>query len=95
MERSLVLLSVQRGLLGMITSKMKAITVGYTDTSLTLRVYFESNPSEEELELLKEVTSEISSDIEEISQFKEEAVVTSKKANKLPELDDWVYVRYE
>ena len=53
MDRSLILLSTQRALLGAITTNMTAITIGYTDKSFTIRVYFSKEPEEFEVELLR------------------------------------------
>ncbi|MEO1023594.1 MAG: hypothetical protein AAFW89_13700 [Bacteroidota bacterium] len=94
MERSLVLLATQRALLGAITPNMKAITIDYNSSSYVLRIYFSSQPSEEEVELLKEITSEVSADIPSIETFKEEAIVTKEQSNKLERLKEWVYMQY-
>lgn len=94
MDRSLILLSTQRALLGAITPNMKAITIGYNKTFFILRVYFASQPTEEELELLTEVTSEIAADIPSLKDFKEEAIVSEESSNKLKKLDEWVYCQF-
>ncbi len=95
MKRETILLSVQRALLGMITHKMKAITIAYTEKSFLLKVYFESKPEDFEIELLRDITSEVLSDFPQITEVNEIAVETKIEANKLEKLDEWVYVRFE
>jgi hypothetical protein len=91
-ERSRILLSTQRALLGMVTKNMVAITIGYKQqNSFVLRIYFEKDPSSGELELMSEITSEIAADFEEID-CKEEHLIFDGKENLLC-LDDWVYLR--
>ena len=80
--------------MGAVTPNMKAITIGFNETFFILRVYFSSQPSEEEVELLTEVTSEIAADIPNFTDFKEEAIVSEERANKLEKLDEWVYRQY-
>lgn len=94
MNRSLILLSTQRALLGTVTPNMKAITIGYDKTSFILRVYFSSQPSEKEMELLTEITSEIAVDVPNFTEFKEEAIVSEERPNKLEKLDEWVYRQF-
>jgi hypothetical protein len=92
MERKDILLSAQRAMLGMITSNMQAITIRYKTMPLILRVYFKTQPSEDECELVKEITTEIIADFDEkeITYIKEEIFVEKK-----PEcLDDWLYLQH-
>lgn len=95
MDKKSILISVQRALLGMITCNMKAITIGYTERSFSLKVYFEYEPNELELELLKEISTEVIADFPKITEVKEIATITKIKANKLERLDEWAYVRFE
>lgn len=95
-DRESVLLSTQRALVGAITKNMKAITIGFTDTSYTLKVYFNSEPNEEELEIMKIVTGEVCADIGEFTEFKEEAEVANSnvQVNHLEKLDVWVFMEH-
>ncbi len=97
MNRIEVLLSIQRALVGAITPRMRAITIGFkSNTNIPLRVYFESQPSEEEFDVINTITGEVAGDFPEIDDFPEEIIVNSTtKVNKLPVLDAWVYMRYE
>lgn len=95
MERYLVLTSVQRALLRMISTNMRAITVGYSESEITLRVFFESEPSELEGEMVSEIASEICADFEDIIEINEEMIVSNEKINSLEILDDWVFMRQE
>jgi hypothetical protein len=90
-----VLINTQRSLLGMITPNMRAITIDYSEKEYHLKVYFEKGPSEREVEILTELTSEIAANMTEFKKFKEEYIVTSEKKNKLKCLSDWVYFRCE
>jgi hypothetical protein len=96
LTRGLVLQVTQTALLGNITKNMKAITISFTESSYTLRVYFESEPSEEELEILINITSEVCAELPEITTFKEEAIVadSSIQVSKLLMLDEWVYMEH-
>lgn len=90
MERKDILLSAQRAMLGLITPNMQAITISYKNVPVILRVYFKIKPTQDECELIKEITSEIVADIEEIKDIKEEIFVAQK-----PEcLDDWLYLQH-
>jgi hypothetical protein len=92
MERKDILLSAQRAMLGAITPNMQAITIGYKKMPVILRVYFNTQPSEDECELVKEITTEIIADFDEkeITFIKEEIFV-----EKIPEnLDDWLYLQH-
>ncbi|GJM30987.1 MAG: hypothetical protein DHS20C17_36220 [Cyclobacteriaceae bacterium] len=75
---------------------MKAITIGYTESSYTLRVYFENEPSEAEKDLLKDITGQVSADVPEFIEFNEEAIIANPniQVNKLEMLDVWVYMEY-
>jgi len=89
MERSSILLSVQRAMIGTVTPNMQAITISYKNMPIILRVYFKTKPTQNEYELIKEITSEIVADFEEITDIKEEIFVNQK-----PEcLEDWVYLQ--
>ena len=94
--RSDVLLSTQRALLGCITSNMFAITIGFTESKYKLRVYFKKEPTDLELELLKDISGEVSADIHEFNVFEEEAFIAGSKlsTSKLEMLDAWVYMQY-
>lgn len=90
MERKEILLSAQRAMLGLITPNMQAITISYKNMPVILRVYFKIQPTQDECELIEEITSEIVADFEEITDIKEEIFVAQK-----PEcLDEWLYLQY-
>lgn len=95
-NRNKILLSTQRALIGMITKNMKAITVGFSNYNFTLRIYFGSQPNEKELELMKDITGEISADIPEFTDFREESIIvdSEKQVNQFEKLDTWVYMEY-
>ena len=92
MERKDILLSAQRAMLGAVTPNMQAITIGYKKMPVILRVYFKTQPTEDECELVKEITTEIVADFneKEITYIKEEIFV----AQKLECLDAWLYLQH-
>ncbi|MCB9350309.1 MAG: hypothetical protein H6573_22760 [Lewinellaceae bacterium] len=90
-----LLLSAQRASLGMITSNMRAITVGVKNDKLFITVFFENTPSEEELELISEMAAEIIADFPYVNSSVEVPVTTSDNINNLKRLDFWVFKRYE
>lgn len=92
MDKRDLLFSVNRALIGSITPNMKAITIGMSNDNFILRAYFSSKPSEEERELLKEITSEIAADFEEINSFNEEFFVIGENFKNIECLDDWVFL---
>ena len=72
---------------------MRGITIGYNENSLMLRVYFYLQPSDEELELLAEITSEMAADIPDFKDFNEEAIVLKSPDTKVEKLDEWIYLQ--
>lgn len=95
MNRTTLLLSTQRALLGMITPKMRAVTIGYSEIEFILRVYFDSDYSEDDVELLSEITTQIVADNSEIKSVKEELLVSTIPLRELEGLDSWVFERRE
>lgn len=90
MERTKILLSTQLALLGMVTPNMQAITIRYKQMPVLVRIFFIEQPTEDEIELLSEITTEIIADYSEINNIIEDFYV-----NQEPEcLDDWVYYQY-
>lgn len=87
-------LSTQRALLGAITANMRAITLQAKNDSLLLRVIFYKNPSDDEKDLLGDITAEILADFNEINHVNEEFIIDSKSPSKNLEcLDFWAYMR--
>jgi hypothetical protein len=88
-------LSIQRALLGAITPNIRLITIGWSSQSLfQLLVYFENEPSEEEIENIDCVCTEVNSDI--AFETNEVRCVHSKKPiNELETLKWVVYLRKE
>jgi len=70
--RSEVLLVVQNSLIGNITNNMINISIDWTSNSFKLRVYFEKEPKEEEIEIIEEITTEICSHLPFIETCEEE-----------------------
>ncbi|WP_061249968.1 hypothetical protein [Leptospira alstonii] len=94
-DRKSVLLSAQRALLGNISPNLRAVSIGFTEQSISIRFYYETQPSEIEYDLVDSITSEILADFDHINNIDEEIIVTQEKANQLNGLNDWIYLRFE
>jgi len=88
-------LSIQRALLGAITPNMRLITIGWNELKLfQLLVYFENKPTEEEIENIESVCTEVNADI--AFEKNEVRCVQSKKPINELEILKWVvYLRKE
>ena len=75
----------------MITPNMFAITVRFKEEPFIFRVYFKENPTEIERELIKEVTSEIASDFNELNVIQEEIIVSNGTDKNFYCLDEWIF----
>ena len=89
-------LSTQRALLGMIYPEIRAIAIGFLNgKKIKIIMYLDKTPEEFDNENLKEITSEILSDIPEIEEFDEQCVYSNEIINKLDCLDFLAYARKE
>ena len=84
------IISVQRALLGNLTNNMNAITISYNNSSFILKVYFEKEPSEDEIESLSEITSEVAADFPNINKIQELYLVNNNDNYKEEILDVWI-----
>ena len=90
-----LLLALQVSLLGMITSNVRGITCGWDNNNIVIKHIFESNFSDEDVELCEEVASEV------IASFPHHNIETHQAFIPLPDsIDDeflsaWVYLRRE
>ena len=93
--RNLLLVSIQRALLGMIYPSIRAIAAGF-DGLEKLRViyYLDREPIEKDYENLNTVTGEICADID-FNKVEENCIYTTQPLSKLDSLDFWVYMREE
>jgi hypothetical protein len=93
--RRTVLLSIQRALLGMIYSEIRAIAVGFEETKkLKVIYYLDREPNDYDYENLSDVTSEVLGDVN-FSEVEEICCFSKDLIKNLDCLDSWVYVRKE
>ncbi|WP_109852626.1 hypothetical protein [Aquimarina sp. AU58] len=69
---------------------MSAITIAYKNDEFILRVYFEERPSEDEIESLSEITSEVAADFPEMTNIREEFFIKTDENYKEEILDVWI-----
>jgi hypothetical protein len=93
--RTLLLLSMQRALLGSIIPSIRAITVGFREQKeLTLLFYFDRPPTEEDKEIVSDTTGEVLGDID-FDKVNEFCQYSKEPLSELPCLNAWVYMRNE
>ncbi|MFQ6600303.1 hypothetical protein [Flavobacterium sp. C3NV] len=93
--RRIVLLSIQKALLGMIYPEIRAIAVGFEGLrKLTVIYYLDREPSSDDFENISDVTAEVLADIN-FSEVEEKCFFSDEIIAKLNNLDSWVYVRKE
>ena len=56
------MISIQRALLGAITDNLVAVTCGFEGTQIRIKAYFTSEPSEQEIEEIQCVGTEVIAD---------------------------------
>ena len=89
----------QHALLGEIYPAIRAVAVGFTDSRvMTLRVYFDQEPTDDDRENMSCVLTEIfanTSSNDEIVSVTEEYLFSDKPLGQLEVLDGLVYARRE
>jgi hypothetical protein len=89
-----ILLSVQRALLGEVPPALRGVTVGWHDTTVQLRCYFDGPVSEEDRESMSCVASEVIADFSAPWTIDEE-VIRKDAPEPMESLDAWAYRRRE
>jgi hypothetical protein len=92
--RAQVLLSVQRALLGEVSSALRGVTVGWQDQVIELRAYFDGPISEDDRESISCVGSEVIADFPDPWTINEEAV-RRDAPEPMECLETWAYRRRE
>jgi len=93
--RRTVLLSIQKALLGMIYSEIRAIAIGFESRQKLIVVYYlDREPNEDDYENISDVTTEVLADID-FSEVEEKCIFSKDALLKLDNLDSWVYKRKE
>lgn len=70
--RSEVLFSSYRALVGNVTKNMSLISISWTENSYHMRVFLDTIPTDEDIEIVQEITTEICADLPFIILCKEE-----------------------
>jgi len=93
--QSYVKSSIQRALLGAVTENLRAVTVKILATELELFFYYESKPTEKEIDLSQVVATEVFSDFIDVSI--EEHQILLPLSQPIPTTNEnmLVYYRYE
>jgi len=89
-----VLLSSYSALLGRIHPDIRLITIDWGLEYYAIMAYFNRPVSDDDLELLKGITTEIAADIPQFKSFKEYAEYSLKPVEELKPLKDMIYLRY-
>lgn len=94
--RKEVCISLQRGLLGCITPNIRLITANWDDlNSFKMRVYYDSIPSDDDIEEMEAVTSQVAADIPFKKIEPVEAVYDLRPRKDLEKFQCTVYSRKE
>lgn len=93
--RTLLLISIQRALLGKITPPIRAVAVGFKGREeLTVIFYLDKLPTEEDNETVSDTVGEVLADIEFV-KVNELCQYSQAPFSELDNLDTWVYMRNE
>lgn len=87
-----ILDSARRAVKGNIPSNARAIAMSYTNNQLILKCYLDSLPTEQDEEILSDISGEIVSDFpsDEIPEVKEECIFSEQPLSELDCLDNWI-----
>lgn len=88
-----VLISIQRGLWGMIYPSIRAIAVGF-DGGLKVVYYLDREPNGDDYENISDVVGEVCSGIP-FKKVEEICIYTLDSFLNLENLESWVYMRQE
>jgi hypothetical protein len=91
--RANVLLSIQRALLGVISSKLRGVTVAWSSVSIDILCFFDGPISDDDKDAMQEVETEVMAD------FVDHEVSLNIERHDAPKpmslLREWVYRRRE
>jgi hypothetical protein len=95
-ERSAVLLSLQRALLGAVPSSLRGVTCGWDDQRITLRFIFDGPIHEDDEQEMYVVGAEVVADFKALVSI-DEQVIRVDSPEKLTgyALQAWAYMRRE
>lgn len=87
----LLKLSIQRALIGEVTDKLFAVTVGIEEKNVKINAYFSGEVSEDDRERISVVATEVAADLPEGYMVEDESV--SSDTSPLKCLDFWAFKR--
>ena len=87
--------SAHRAVKGNVQPNVRAIAMRHTNNLLILKCYLDSLPTEQDREMLSDISGEIVSDFpsDEIPKVKEECIFSEHPLYELDCLDNWIYIR--
>ena len=88
--RQKVLFFSQKALVGNITSNMILISIKWSETSYHIRLFINTIPTDDDFEILSEITTEICADLPLIINCKEEVFKWEKDNSEL--LDETIFL---
>ena len=88
-----VLFFSYKALIGNITKNMSLISIKWTENTYHIRLFLNTSPTNEDTEIIKEITTEICSDLPFIISCKEEVFKWDKNKSLL--LDETIFLTRE
>ena len=92
-ERTKILLSIQRALLGSVVPCLRCITASWTKDAIKIVYYYDGQISEEDFDILDSSTAEISADF--IDYKCDIKILRLDAPNKIPYLEGTAFKRFE
>ncbi len=93
--RTRILLSTQRALLGRISRNIRMITIDWDKNYFELKAYYDKIVTEDDIENLEEITTEIAADFPEMEEIEELYEYSLEEISDLIALKEVVYKRKE
>lgn len=91
--RQEVLFFSYKALIGNITKNMTLISIKWSENAYHMRVFLNTLPTDDDIEIIKEITTEICTDLPFINNCKEEVFKWNKNESKL--LDETIFLTRE
>ena len=92
--RTRILLSTYSAMLGMISPDIRLITIDWSENYYGIKAYFDRSVVEDDLDILKAITTQVAADFPQMVEFKEFADFSVAPLSELPKLKKAVFIRY-
>jgi hypothetical protein len=89
-----IILSTYSAMLGMISPNIRLITIDWGHHHYTLKAFFDREVTEDDLDILKSITTEVAADFPEMGEIKEFAEFSLSPLSDLPKLKKAVFIRF-